>query len=257
MRSQNFDVAILLLANQYAHLVAAAGIPVRVGERGDWQQNSLTHTFEIHSPREWGPPERLNAIRCLGYEIPDTQPQLWVDEKRRAAAREKLAALGVSGGEGYVVLHPFGSTKVQWWALERVGSLASAITSRFGLKVLLIGGPETRAAPNLDAGSVVDTRGLFGLGELMAVIETSRAVITTDSGPFHLAGALGRQIVGLFRSRRPEHARRYPTANVILGEAEGCEVRCQWDGCAVLPCLQMEHISPDAVADRLAALLKA
>ena len=88
LRAQNFDVALIALGDQFAAALARARIPVRVGVRGHALEPCLTHTYSIGSPREWGPHERLNALRSLGYEVGDAAPRLWVaDEARRRRAR--------------------------------------------------------------------------------------------------------------------------------------------------------------------------
>ena len=50
---QKFDAAIILLGDQFAHLLARAGIPVRVGVNGTLLQSCLTHTYNIGRPEEW------------------------------------------------------------------------------------------------------------------------------------------------------------------------------------------------------------
>ena len=59
---QSFDVAIILLGDQFARVVADARIPIRVGVRGHVLAPFLTATYDIGSPKDWGPPERLGAL---------------------------------------------------------------------------------------------------------------------------------------------------------------------------------------------------
>lgn len=70
----HFDVAIIILGDQFAALLATAQIPVRVGVRGSLLESCLTHRYEIESARTWGPSERLNALRCLGFQVLDAPP---------------------------------------------------------------------------------------------------------------------------------------------------------------------------------------
>ena len=53
---------------------------------------------------------------------------------------------------------------------------------------------------------MVDLAESLNLDELIALLGLSDCVISMDSGPYHLAGAMGRPGVGLFRASRPEHA---------------------------------------------------
>lgn len=261
LRSSRFDVALIALGDQFAAALARADIPVRVGVKGHALESCLTHTYSIGSAREWGPPERLNALRALGFKVEDATPRLWVADEARASVRRKLEELGITKGERYAVVHPFGSTPRQWWPLGRVFELAKMMRERHGLKTLVVGGPETRGAL-VDEGaagaaseSVVDGTGAFDVPELLAVVEGAVVVVTTDSGPFHIAGALSRPLVGLFRARRPEHAGRYKSARVVFGEDERCARVCEWDRCAAEPCRQMNALGVDEAAGAVDEML--
>lgn len=261
--NENFDAALLLIGDQYAHLLAKAKIPVRVGVRGSALESYLTHVYDIRSPRLCAADERLNALRCLGYTVENPLPQLWVEDSAKTTAKEKLAASGLGAGEHYAVLHPFGSTPRQWWSVENVAPLANCIYRKHRLRLVLIGKKydlngvvvELPPAEEIDT-AVVNTTGKLTLPELLAVIDDAKLVITTDSGPFHIAGALRKLIVGLFRARRPEHAEHYPTATAILGSDEICQTKCRWDYCRVNPCRQLSEISVEAVLREVDEQLK-
>ena len=254
LSEKDFDAAFILLGDQYAHLLARAGLPIRVGVKGSPLEDCLTHTYDIGSPRTWGSSDRLNALRCLGYRVGETPSKLRASDEARQTGLEKLAALGLDAGKEYAVLHPFGSSRRQWWKLEGTGLLAANLMERHDLQTVLIGGGNVSRIEK-DA-AVIDTTGRLTLPELLAVIDGSRMAITTDSGPFHVAGALGRPIVGMFRSTRPEHARRYETGTVILGNNDRCMRVCGWDSCETEPCRQMENISVDEVTKSVGLILK-
>ena len=248
----NFDTSIILLGDQYAHLLAKAGIPVRVGVKGTLMEKCLTHVYDIGSPRTWGVNERLNALRVLGVEPQGVYARLSVDESALTNFDAKVAPLGLKANVPYFVIHPFGSTPRQRWDIDRTGTLAAHIFEEFGRISVLIGGPETMGIQKFDK-HLIDMRGSLTLPELLALIARSHRVITTDSGPFHIAGSLGKKIIGLFRSRRPEHANAYLDSRVILGidSDNVCEKECAWDNCIVSPCRQMMAITPEMVIKEL------
>ena len=251
LREERFEVAIIILGDQFAPLLAKAGIPIRVGVRPHVLEPYLTHTYDIGSPRTWGPVQRLGALRTLGCQVRDVRPRLWVSRQARHTASSRLAELGLPQGDAYAVVHLFGSTACQWWPAERVGQLAEGLQQQCGLRTVMIGGPETPAhLPAMAYGEVIDATGALSIQDLLGVVEGAALVISTDSGPFHIAGALRRPLVGMFRSRRPEHANRYPQAQVVFGKDSYCEKRCKWDRCRKLPCRQLGALS---VADVLGA----
>lgn len=241
LQKSRFDAAIILLGDQYAHLLARAGIPVRVGVKGTILEPCLTHVYEIGSPREWGTRERLNCLRVLGADVADRLPKLYVDADAARTAYCKLAGLGLGPDQPYVVFHPFGSTQRQWWPPEIAAEFLSKAAAQDNRQFVIIGGKET-ADVRFGKAGFIDTRGRLSISELIAVIDRADLAITTDSGPFHMAGALGKPTIGLFRSRRPEHANAYPTAKVIFGHDARCMKECKWDACAASPCRQMAAI---------------
>jgi ADP-heptose:LPS heptosyltransferase len=253
---QGFDAALILLGDQFAGLLAKAGIPVRVGVRGTALENCLTHTYDIGSPRTWGANERLNAVRSLGYNVDNAVPRLTPDLSLRPELERKLKKLGLASGERYLVLHPFGSSKRQWWELDKIPAFAAEIGEKFDLRVVLAGGDKvTLSDPGDSKDAIVNTTGILSLAELLLLIDGSALVVTTDSGPFHIAGALATPAVGLFRSRRPEHSRQYPTATVVFGRDDGCMNACEWDKCRLDPCRQMTEIAVDDVVEAVGARL--
>jgi len=256
LKNEHFDAAIILLGDQFAHLLARAGIPVRVGVKNTRLEPLLTHTYDIGSPRTWGVKERLGALGCLGYPTANSLPTLYVTDEARLSVQGRLAELGLQTGQNYVVLHPFGSTRRQWWDLNKAADLAAELD---GFATIIVGGDKT-IFPERPRASlpIVNSTGKLTLPELIAAIDGAALVISTDSGPFHIAGALGKPLVGLFRSRRPEHANQYPSSVVVLGKNEKCMKSCKWDHCQAEPCRQMNDIAvaevKHAVEERLAAV---
>lgn len=252
LRGGTFHLAIIALGDQFASMLAEAEIPVRVGRKGHLLEPCLTHSYSIGSARTWGPDERVNALRCLGVGVSDLRPQLWVSQAHRESARSKLSKVGIESGRAYAVLHPFGSTPRQWLAPERIAALSDAIASSSGLDIVLVGGAETRRSGSPYPVKCFDATGVLTIAELAAVLDGAGLVISTDSGPFHMAGALGRPLVGLFRASRPEHSARYPHALVLFGEDQECARACRWDLCRGLPCRQMRSIRVEDIASAAA-----
>jgi heptosyltransferase I len=254
--SQRFDMAIILLGNQFALLLAETGIPIRVGIKGDYLEACLTHAYDAATPRTWGPTHRLNALRVLGYDVPDILPKLWILDSARKTSKEKLHALNIKMDHPYIVIHPFGRQEHQWWPIERVHDLANAVEYNYKMKSVLIGNPKTKLNSSTNTiVSAIDATGAFSLQELLSVIEKAKLVVSTDSGPFHIAGALGRPLIGLFRSIRPEHAQRYPSAKVVFGENKSCNERCRWDYCKSIPCRQLKALTAIQIVEQLPNML--
>ena len=253
LSERRFDVAIMLIGDQYAPLFYKAGVPIRVGPAACVYEPLLTRTYVVGDGRTWGPYERLGALRALGVDTPHRIPRLDLDPQARVEfQRWREESLGGSN-HSYIVIHPFGSTPRQRWPLDRVPQLARHVYELAGMRSLLVGGPEFRgvASSLSDGQSLINTVGELSISQLLAAIESAELVVTTDSGPFHMAGALGKPVIGLFRGRRPEHADRYAQGRVIFGADHSCEKSCQWNRCQAEPCRQLNAISIEEVLNEI------
>lgn len=240
IKSYKFDASLILLGNDFAKLMADAGIPVRVGVKGAPLSNCHNYLYDILSPREWGPNQKINSLRCMGYQAEYLKPVLYSDKLGESLWKELKISYGIS--DNYVVLHPFGSTQRQWWKLSALAELADTIKEKFGIVTVVIGGKETADAV-IHGQNIIDVRGKLDISMMKLIIARSEFVISTDSGPYHIAGALGKPVVGLFRQIRPELSGIYPTVFPLFGEHHDCKQQCRWDECNFAPCKQMENIS--------------
>jgi len=248
LAAEGFDLAVIFLGDDYAPLLTRLGIPHRVFVAESAFGALATATYSIGSARTWGPRERLDAWRALGLEPAASLPSLRPDPAATSAVTARLGA----ERRPWITVHPFGSTTAQWWPLASAEAAARALRERFGGTVFLLGGPSGEWASR----EMVDLVGKLTLDELIALVGQSDCVISTDSGPYHLAGALGRPGVGLFRAARPEHAGRYPTvASVIAPDNAECRSACRWDRCAFSPCRQMGALAPETVVAAAAPAL--
>jgi heptosyltransferase-2 len=122
-------------------------------------------------------------------------PDEWRD-RGRALLGEDGPWLGLNPGAS------FGTAKR--WRPERYGAVGDLVSRRTGAKVVLVGGQAERAlAEAIAGGMAVRPRILTGetsLADLVGVLSCLRAFVTNDSGPMHLAAALGVPLVAVFGS---------------------------------------------------------
>jgi heptosyltransferase-2 len=168
--------------------------------------------------------------------------RLAAPEAARARVRGVLVAERVRPEAPLVVLAPCAVGAGKEWPAERFGRLAALLWSR-GAEVALVGAPAERpktaaaAGPARAAGaSVLDLAGRNSVAEMAALFELAAGFVGNDSGPLHLAGALGLPALGVFVSTDPARYRPLGPRTAVLGG----------------PGLDPE---PEAVAERLAALM--
>jgi lipopolysaccharide heptosyltransferase I len=149
---------------------------------------------------------------------PQTEPQfpLRVPENALRAVREKLACDGITGN--YVVISPGGGWKSKCWPPERFDTLAAELLRRDGLRsvVNIAPGEEDLAAEIVHAaGKPAPPVVSVAIPELAALLAQARLVVAGDTGPLHLAAALGTRVVGLFGATDAERNGPVPRGLVL------------------------------------------
>jgi ADP-heptose:LPS heptosyltransferase len=123
-----------------------------------------------------------------------------VEEKEFAEGY--LAERGIKNGELLVCIHPGAGAPVKLWLKESWAQIADALAQRYGAKVILTGSGEEvslcQAICELMANEAIVAAGDTSLGELAAIMARSSLVIGTDSGPLHLAVAVGTPSIHLY-----------------------------------------------------------
>jgi len=138
-----------------------------------------------------------------------------LDEEAAAWNREKSRA----GIERYCVLAPGGGWQSKCWPAVRFGALCRRIRDDLGLRCVVNYGPgEEALAESLRAASgnsepLLNTN---SLGGLMAMLRDAALVVGGDTGPLHLAVALGTPVVGLYGPTNPARNGPYSKTDIAL-----------------------------------------
>ncbi|MFC5142068.1 glycosyltransferase family 9 protein [Actinomycetospora rhizophila] len=211
-------------------------------------------------PEDLPEPERALAIAGrAGYALPpgdDGRLAVTVDAAARREAAEALAAHDVAGD--YVVVHPGASVPARAWSPHRAAEGVAALAGA-GHRVLVTGSPGEAALTAEVAGhDGVDLGGRTGFGALAAVLAGARAVVVGNTGPAHLAAAVGVPVVSLFAPVvPPERWAPYGVRRILLGDQDAPCRGTRARNCPVPghPCL--DHIRGAEVVDAVATLINA
>lgn len=144
---------------------------------------------------------------ALDAHAPDpTQPlrlELNVSPKDLEAAQAILRRGGVEPKQPIAILNPGGNNPAKRWPIDRFAALADELATRHGLKVLINAGPsEADLAAQLARAAKRPALALPALnpslGAVKALIGRARLLVTNDTGPRHIAAALGTPVLTLF-----------------------------------------------------------
>jgi heptosyltransferase-2 len=212
LRDGQFDLAILLPNSFGAAWVArAAGIPERWGFAGRWRRRLLTRAIRRPTSRTHQVEEYLALLRGLGVGALTATPSLQAPPEMVASARRLLEATGVVADRPLIGMSPgaaYGYAKR--WPPDRYARVAERLARESGAVVVLIGSGHDRDAgyaiesslvsPRAGArgASVVNLIGRTDLAQLIGLLASCRAFVSSDSGPMHLAAALGVPVTAIF-----------------------------------------------------------
>jgi heptosyltransferase-2 len=206
LRARRFDLAILLQNAFDAALIAwLARIPLRIGYRTDGRGFLLSHgsplsvgTKKLHHVDYY-----LGMLAHFGIVPAAKALSLTVTAEEELAAAVLLHGAGIEADDFLLGLNPgatYGSAKR--WYPERFAAVADELNKRWGVKVIITGGPDERAiGDEIAAAAKVKCLNLAGrtsVRQLMALIKRCDFFITNDSGPMHIAAAFEVPLVAIF-----------------------------------------------------------
>jgi lipopolysaccharide heptosyltransferase II len=250
LRRNGFDAAVIFTVYSQSALPAAmlcylAGIPRRLAHCRENPYALLTDWLREPEPQQRTRHEverQLDLVRQVGAHSPDTRMRFRVHEADRRTLGAKLSARGVDRAAEWIVLHPGATAASRRYPPERFGEVATLLARETGAPLLITGSSSERplveaviraAAPGART-RLHDLSGMLTLGELGALIERASVLISNNSGPVHLAFALGAPVVDLYALTNPQHTPWQTPYRVLFRDVE-----CRW--CYRSVCPQKHH----------------
>jgi lipopolysaccharide heptosyltransferase II len=252
MREQRFDWVIDLqsLARSGAFAWLARGRltigldEAREGARGLYDVIIARPSAHAHAV-DW----YLAVLPALG--VPLGRQFEWLPE--RPDVREALVKRWPLNGAPLLALQPGARWPNKRWPVEYYAELARRLaTACPALRLVVLGASEDGALGATIAGAVgssraVDLTGKLSLPEMVECIRLSALMVTNDTGPMHVAAALGKPVIALFGPTDPRRTGPYQQLESVLQLALPCspclKPRCRWR--RPLECLRA--LSPQAV----------
>jgi ADP-heptose:LPS heptosyltransferase len=207
LRAEHLDLALDLQGDVRSSLLMwLAGARERVGYANTAGGYLLTRVVPLEESVSWVEQNRRAVGIALGGEVPAAAPVVPIAAGERAHAERVLAARG-AGGRPLVGLHPSGGRAVKQWDLARWAEVAARLQREFGATVVITGSAAdaplaARVAEGL-AAPPLDLTGRLGVRETMAVIAALDLFLSPDTGPMHMAAAVGTPSVSVFGPSDP------------------------------------------------------
>jgi lipopolysaccharide heptosyltransferase I len=197
---------------------------------------------------------RINLGLLSVVGIQETAIECPFERAESAAARQ----IRTEAGDRYAVLNPGAAWPNKRWPPDRLARVASALYERHRLRSVVIWGPDERQLADAvvtGAGGAAVAAPPTSIADLFAVVRGAAIMVSGDTGPTHMAAAVGTPVVGIYGPTRPERNGPWRAEDVTVSRARDCRChhlrRCTQPRMCLLDIEVQEVI--DAVERRLAA----
>jgi len=235
IRAHEFDLAILFPNSFESALMMFLGrVPNRIGYATDGRSLLLTNAVTPGVTGRHQVYYYLDLVKNLSVNVDRPSIEILATDEEKKAARRLLETEGIRADQKFMVLNPgaaYGSAKR--WDDERFAGIGERLSQDLGLAVAIIGSenelPVARDIRERMRSPATVLNGKTTLETLIGVLSLSSLMITNDSGPMHIAAALGVPTVAVFGSTDERVTGPFGARTRIVK----CQVECS-------PCLLRE-----------------
>ncbi|MBX6312691.1 MAG: lipopolysaccharide heptosyltransferase II [Isosphaeraceae bacterium] len=217
LRRARFDAAAIFTVYSQNPLPAAllcylADIPLRLAHcrenpyqlLTDWVHEVEPERFIRHEVRR-----QLDLVAAIGARTADERMSLRVPEEARERVRQRLQQLGLDARHPWAVIHPGASAPSRRYPPEGFAAAARQLVRDRGWRIVFTGGrSEVELVEGIRAVMGAPSHSLAGqleLGELAALIAEAPILIANNTGPVHIAAAVGTPVVDLYALTNLQH----------------------------------------------------
>ena len=217
LRAERFDLVVDLQGLLRSGVMAwLTGCRRRVGFANAREGSPLLYTDRVPVPTtEMHAVDRYLLAAAAAGAPWQGEPQFGLHPlpEDEHAVDTLLDQHGVRRGAPWVAFGVSARWPTKRWPAESFAAVAEALQRAPGVRAVLIGGAEDRQASREViahmSGSPVDITGKTGLRLLPALLSSASVLVTNDSGPMHVASAVGTPVVAIFGPTSPEIGRAH------------------------------------------------
>jgi lipopolysaccharide heptosyltransferase II len=264
LRERRFDAAVIFTTYSQSALPGAmlchlAGIPLRLACCRENPYQMLSDWVPETEPRQ--PPRhevrrQLDLVATIGACTGNERLSFSVLPADLEWARQRLAQIGIGPRRPWLLMHPGATAASRRYPPEHwVGALRLLVAD--GMPVVFTGSGDERALVNaILAGAGVPAQSLAGaatLGQLGALISLATVMVSNNTGPAHIAAALGTPLVDLYALTNPQHT-PWQSPSRVLSHDVPCR-DCYRSICPMGHHDCLRRVTPDQVAEAVRSLV--
>jgi lipopolysaccharide heptosyltransferase I len=245
LRAKQFDLVIDLQGLfRSGWLASQTRAPVRIGfsNAREFAPIFYTHKVRIEDAERHAVERYLAVAEALGCGRDPVEFRFATSDEIRASVSEMLG-----GDAPYSVLLPGTNWATKRWPVAHFAATVTPLQQQFGLRTIVAGSEEDRALAAQIPGAL-DLCGQTNLRQLVALLERAAVVIANDSGPMHIAAALGRPLVTPYGPTSPIRTGPYRRDDTVIRLDIPCSP-CFSRRCSHQSCLRW--LKPESVLEHV------
>jgi heptosyltransferase I len=228
LRGEGYDVAVDLQGLiKSAALARLSGAPRVVGfARALLREKAASIFYSERCERPAGPHViEKNLASLSAFGIADRTPRFPIVVPESATATAVAGLVTGKGLAGYALINPCGGWPNKRWPAERFGEVAKSLADRYALLPVVLWGPgeEPRAQRVVDTsyGAAV-LAPPTSVADILALARGARLMVSGDTGPLHLAAAVGAPLVAVFGPTDPARNGPWSPSDICLSRFGDC-----------------------------------
>jgi len=264
LRRRRFDAAVIFTVYSQSPLPAAlmchlAEVPLRLAHCRENPYRLLTDHVPESEPHDRVRHEvrrQLDLVATVGATTADERMSVELPEAKHARARALLAELGIDEARPWLVVHPGASAPSRRYPVEGWAEACRRLADDHGMQIVMTGDAhEAQLTDSIQRAAGLPDRSLAGrldLATLGALLDAAPVLVAGNTGPVHLAAAVGTPVVDLYALTNPQHTPWGVPSRVLSHD-----VPCRW--CQKSVCPERHHlclrgVTPDEVVRAALAL---
>jgi lipopolysaccharide heptosyltransferase II len=265
LRDGGFQAAVIFTTFSQSALPSAllcylADIPLRLAHARENAYQLLTTRVAEREPENGIRHEverQLDLVARVGCSTADRRLSLRVPPDDRMRVRALLASLEIETASPWLVVHPGASAPSRRYPPEMFVEALALVVERTGATVVVTGDASEHELAAMVCARIPEhsheLAGVLTLGELSALIADAPVLLTNNTGPAHIAAAVGTPVVDLYALTNPQH-----TPWMVRSHVLSHDVPCR--NCFRSVCPELHHeclrgVRPEQVADAVIELL--
>jgi lipopolysaccharide heptosyltransferase II len=202
IREGRYDVVVDLFCGPRSALMAlTSGARVRVAEAVRGRRLFYTRTVAVEHSGRHLVEQKMQIVGAVTGDLPIPDAEVFLREEERKEAQERLQRESGGCDGPFVGFFPGAGWQHREWPADRFARLGDMLAGR-GFRAVVLGGPRDvgacgRVAERMSSRPVIFS-GIARLRETIALIDRMSLFVSNDTGPMHIAAALGKPTIGLF-----------------------------------------------------------